>query len=529
MDPTRDGSPVLLAAALVVALAGTLLGQGDRQLWAPDEAREAGITLAMARTGDYVVPRLNGRPFLEKPPLFHAAGAVVLDATGSRGPFAVRLPAALFALATLAATFALGRRLGGDRTGALAVLVLATSGGFHSAVHRAVTDNAIPPFVTLAFLALALLLEGGGKGPAFALAGAAAGVAFLAKGVVGPAIIGVGWLAALGATGEFRKLRDRRVLLAVGLALVPPVAWLVALHGAEGMAAVETVLVKNNWDRAASGSPDHAGGPLYYLLRAPNYFLPWIPLALLGAVRAWRAGGVRRIPVAWLGAGLLLLTLATAKRPIYLLPLAPAAALLAAIEIEALFFASPAPRHAPVARAAVAGLGVLGLAAAAGAEAWLRPEDLPLAVLALVAGAAGAAALFRLLRLDRPALAVALSFSMAAAAITLGFRALARGEDEERGLDGLVAGVVAESGDRELVLFRPSEALEGILTFRLDREIPSVQTAPALLDVAARSDRELLVLRRAADRRFPETWKDSRVVRRITAAGTDFLLAVPPR
>src|SRR5688572_6423906 len=114
MDPTRDGSPVLLAAALVVALAGTLLGQGDRQLWAPDEAREAGITLAMARTGDYVVPRLNGRPFLEKPPLFHAAGAVVLDATGSRGPFAVRLPAALFALATLAATFALGRRLGGD-------------------------------------------------------------------------------------------------------------------------------------------------------------------------------------------------------------------------------------------------------------------------------------------------------------------------------------------------------------------------------------------------------------------------------
>jgi 4-amino-4-deoxy-L-arabinose transferase-like glycosyltransferase len=529
MDRTDPGDRLLLAAALLVALISVLLGQHDRQLWAPDEAREAGITAAMARTGDRVVPRLNGRPFLEKPPLFHAAGAAVLDATGSRSPFAVRLPAALFALATLAATFAIGRRLGGNRLGAIAALALATTGGFHSAAHRAVTDNAIPPFVALSFLGLVLLLDGGAKGPAFALAGAAAGVSFIAKGAVGPAIIAVGWIAALLGTARVRLLRDRRVAVAALLALLPPAMWLLALHRAEGTEAIRTVLVRNNWDRAAAATPDHAGGPLYYLLRAPSYLLPWFPLAVLGALRAWRAGGPRRVPVAWLGGGLLLLTLAAAKRPIYLLPLAPAAALLAAVEVEAMFFGAPESPRAGLARGAMAWTAVLGVVAGAALDAWLRPGDILLAAAGFAAGAAGAAALLRLPLPTGPAPAVASIFLLSAIAIALGFRALGPSGDEERGMDGLVEDVVAEAEGREVVLFRPSEALEGILTFRLDRDLPSFRRADDLLAFAAASDRALLVVAREGDPRLPEAWRAARVLRRRTAGKADLVLVAPPR
>jgi 4-amino-4-deoxy-L-arabinose transferase-like glycosyltransferase len=525
----RGGGRLLAAVALAVSLAAALLGQHDRQLWAPDEAREAGITQAMARSGDYVVPRLNGRPFLEKPPLFHAAGAAVLDATGSRSPFAVRLPAALFGLATLAATFALGRRIGGTRLGALGALALATTAGFFTGTHRAVTDNAIPPFVTLAFLGLASLQGGGAPGAALALAGASTGVAFLAKGAVGPAMIAAGWGAALLWARDGRRLLDWRAAPALLLALLPAVAWLLALRAAEGAGAVETVLLRNNWDRASDVSADHAEGPFYYLLHGPQFLLPWIPLAALGALRARREGGLLRIPAAWLGAGLLLLTLVAAKRPIYVLPLAPAAALLAAAEIEAVFFRSPAPAHAGVVRAAVAALAVLALAIAAGLDSLQRPGDLPLAAAAFAAALAGALAIRRHLALARPAPALAVAFLLVAGAYAVGFRALGPAGDVERGLDALAEDVEAESPGRELVLFRPSEALEGFVSFRMGREIAVARNPAELAAAGRRWDRELLVVGKRDDPRLPEALGAARVLRHRRAARTDYVIAVLPR
>jgi 4-amino-4-deoxy-L-arabinose transferase-like glycosyltransferase len=500
METDEGGNRLLLAAALAAALLCAFAGQHDRQIWAPDEAREAGITAAMARTGDWVVPRLNGRPFLEKPPLFHAAGAAVMEATGSRSPFAVRLPAALFALATLAATFALGRRIGGTRLGALAVMVLATTGGFHAAAHRAVTDNAIPPFVTLAFLGLALLLSGAPRGPAFALAGAAAGVAFLAKGAIGPAFVVAGWAAALASVRGLRRLLDPMAIPALLLMLLPASAWLLALHGVEGPGALRTVLVDNNWDRASDSGADHASGPLYYLVKGPVALLPWLPLVLLGARRAWREGGLQRIPAAWLGSGLVLLSLATAKRPIYLLPLLPAAALLAAREAEAIVFEAGDSRYGRALRAAMGVAAAAGLAVAAGMDGLLRREDLAPAVAGLLLAGAGAAAL----RGGGRVRGAALAFGMAAAAFAFGFRALGPAGDAERGMDGLAAAVEERSAGRRVVLFRPTEAVEGILSLRMDRPIPVARTPEALAEERRLAGREVLLVGFADDPRWEE-------------------------
>jgi hypothetical protein len=57
--------------AIVFFLFAFLLLPGiDHGIWRPDEPLVAGICSEMARSGDYIVPHLNGTPFLEKPPLY---------------------------------------------------------------------------------------------------------------------------------------------------------------------------------------------------------------------------------------------------------------------------------------------------------------------------------------------------------------------------------------------------------------------------------------------------------------------------
>ncbi len=75
MPPTeparrRDPSPASLArgALLVATLALLVLvpGLGSRDLWAPDEPRFAQVGREMVRSGDWVIPQMNGEPIAFK-------------------------------------------------------------------------------------------------------------------------------------------------------------------------------------------------------------------------------------------------------------------------------------------------------------------------------------------------------------------------------------------------------------------------------------------------------------------------------
>jgi 4-amino-4-deoxy-L-arabinose transferase-like glycosyltransferase len=63
---------------LLLALAIGWVGIRDRDLWRPDEPRDAAIALGMAWDGDYVVPYLAGQPFVEKPPLYFVVASVAV-------------------------------------------------------------------------------------------------------------------------------------------------------------------------------------------------------------------------------------------------------------------------------------------------------------------------------------------------------------------------------------------------------------------------------------------------------------------
>src|SRR5262245_54640582 len=63
----------------------------------PDEPRYAWIARDMAESGDWVTPRLYGKPWFEKPPLYYWMAGVSFKLFGA-SEVSARLPGALCAL-----------------------------------------------------------------------------------------------------------------------------------------------------------------------------------------------------------------------------------------------------------------------------------------------------------------------------------------------------------------------------------------------------------------------------------------------
>jgi 4-amino-4-deoxy-L-arabinose transferase-like glycosyltransferase len=304
------------------------LGQSNHALWLPDETRDAGIAWEMSRTGDWVIPRLNGRPFLEKPPLSYAAAALSLRLWPGRPETAVRIPSALFCLGTLLCTFWIGRRLCDPLTGLLAACILGTSRAFLELGHTCLVDAGLVFWSTLA---VAAGLEGDRRDQRrwWLLSALGVGGAFLSKGPVGLLLPGV-------ALGGF-LLWERRGHLLRGL----PWAWMLLLVvvlagawlGPLSKAGYLQAYVEEHHRRLGSGV-EHAGPPTFYLVRVWEDFAPWSGLLPFLAAWLWvrgRAGVLPlRLPLAWFLGCLLLLSIPSSKRGLYLLPAFPALAVMLA-------------------------------------------------------------------------------------------------------------------------------------------------------------------------------------------------------
>jgi len=309
-------------------------GLNEPPLRAPDEIRVAEIGREMAVSGDLLVPRLGAEPFLEQPPLFYAlvAGSFALfgvsDATA-------RLPVALATMALLLLAFDLGRRLGGERVGVLATLVLATVSGFYRYGHRAMVDIWLALGVGLAYWAYArLLLEhdaAPGSRPGRPSSGlvltvyAGAAVAFLVKGPVGPLLVAVAIFADVARGRRGWMLRARSHLVGLALLVVACSAWPLGLLLHEGVEGFRGFVVPNVLHRISppEGSAGEHTEPPWFYLTSFSMLVPWfatIPALWLARRRAFTTEAARFLALAF-PLGLLALSVPSSKRTLYLLPL----------------------------------------------------------------------------------------------------------------------------------------------------------------------------------------------------------------
>ncbi len=150
----RLGWAVLIFATLYVCYFSHL---GAIGFVGPDEPRYAWIARDMAETGDWVTPRLYGKPWFEKPPLFYWGAALCFKYLGVNETSA-RLPSAFSALLATLALAWLAWRLYGAETARWLLLLLPTSVGMIGFSHAAATDMPFSAMLTIAMVCAAVVL-----------------------------------------------------------------------------------------------------------------------------------------------------------------------------------------------------------------------------------------------------------------------------------------------------------------------------------------------------------------------------------
>ena len=379
----------LTRPALLLLLLGCVLfffALGNHQLQGSTESRVAGIAMQMHLSDDWVTPHLLNEPFLEKPPLSLWLDAGAIRVFGAQ-LFAVRLASAFAGLFCVMLLYVMLRKLA--RPTALAwtaAAMLATMGIFWGNTRQVGEDALLTLGVTMALLAFfyASRQLRFAWGP-WLLFAAGIAIATLSKGVLGLALPGIVIFTYLVCESLIEKRFVLRNWLRPGLltllGLIPLFIWLCVLYQRGGMQAVSELLWTNSVGRF-SGSFVEAGHyePFYYYLRKlPEAFLPWNLLTYLGLWhfrKQLRSNPFLLFFCVWLVAQFALLNFASSKRAVYMMSMAPAAAVIAAqyaqVIVDWLRKKSPVSAtarflsdyHRPLAAALLAGLVAAYLLAA---------------------------------------------------------------------------------------------------------------------------------------------------------------------
>jgi 4-amino-4-deoxy-L-arabinose transferase-like glycosyltransferase len=393
----------VLPLVLLCGLALFVWGLGSTGLVDETPPLFAASARAMAETGDWLTPRVNGLPRYDKPPLVYWLMGLLYALPGQAqwdplGTWAARLPSALSSVAVMLALAATLLRwpqpLDQGRPAAPGLQALTA---FSAALAFALSPlvliwsrTAVSDALLTGLLAIVLLLfwrcyAGGGR---CWFAWALLGLAVLAKGPVAVVLAGL----TLGLFGLWQ--RDLRGLAArlrpwpgLGLTALVALPWYGLELLVEGRPFLDSFFGYHNLQRFTGVVNNHLQpwwffGPV--LLVAS---LPFTPLLLAGLVSAGRARFTPQVPEAslqrfascWLVAVLFFFTLAATKLPSYWLPATPAAGVLIALAAQPLI-ASAQRRSGRLVAAATLGLQALFAVALAGAGRWvplIQEPELP--------------------------------------------------------------------------------------------------------------------------------------------------------
>ena len=311
---------------------------GYPSLLDPDEAHYAELTREMLHSGSWLVPLLDGKPFIDKPVLFHwlqGASVLLLGET----EFAARLPSALAALALIAITRWVGVSLFSVATGEWGAIMFATIPATFALSSVALFDMV---FATFLFGAVGCLLVAGRdrRGGIEACGYALLTLAVMTKGPVAVVLVvlllAAGWLAGGAPRAQLRGLHWRAGLTAVVIGASP---WFLWMNHRFGAAFVDGYLLAGNlwYFTQPAVFSRRAISHAFYARAFAGAFFPWSAVVIgrgVDVVRGWRAGVTLQAEEAllwlWVLVVLGFFSLARFKLDHYIFPAAPACCLIAA-------------------------------------------------------------------------------------------------------------------------------------------------------------------------------------------------------
>lgn len=336
---------------LIFSAAIYLSAIGFKELWKTDETRVAGISANMARTGEYTMPYLNGEEFLEYPPLYYWTTAVSYKIIG-KTLFASRFSSAIAAIFSALLVFVLVRKMGHEPiTALMAGIIVSTTGQFWSVGNRCLVDMMLTFFIVVSmysFYSIHIALVNKEKFSRIFIWSVililSFGSGIMTKSLLGLAIPACAlffWLMIESILNRTLYIKSWITLFLCSiLSFIPVGLWILRLYEKFGYDAVHTVTVINTFGRFFGTYKEHENPVWYYLEKLPEQFLPWT--VILGVVVLFMVykkvkfsfNRDNRLFFCWVIFPLILFSLSTGKRPVYLLPLYPAAGAIMALLIE---------------------------------------------------------------------------------------------------------------------------------------------------------------------------------------------------
>lgn len=349
MTDDERNSPGVFSALLIPAVLGICLftGLAALGLTGPDEPRYAWIARAMALTGNWITPKLWGRPWFEKPVLYYWAGAIGFKFL--RSPeWAARLPSAFAALVAALAAGWLALRQYGTRAAAATLLIFPTCVGVIAFARAAAPDMLFTAALALALVSAFRVAEKRGSFSRvprpeiqkdrfdLILLGIWLGFAVLAKGPAGIILAGGSVLLWAAATSNwkvaFRMLHPLAILAFTVVAL----PWY-TLCARANPSFFQIFIVENNFERYLTPVFHHPQPFWFFGKVIVLSTLPWTALlagAAFDARRIFRDGSWRNSAgffiACWAIFPTVFFSFSKSKLPEYVLPIFPALALIMA-------------------------------------------------------------------------------------------------------------------------------------------------------------------------------------------------------
>jgi 4-amino-4-deoxy-L-arabinose transferase-like glycosyltransferase len=336
----RIGWAILILTTLYVCYFSHL---GAIGFVGPDEPRYAWIARNMAETGDWVTPRLYGKPWFEKPPLFYWGAALSFMLFGV-SEAAARLPSAVSALLATLALAWLALRLYGAETARWLLLLLPTTVGMIGFSHAAATDMPFSAMLTIAMVCAAVVfgLTRNENTPilprrpwlALLLFGFFLGLAVLAKGPAALILSGGAiffWALFTKRWRDAFRLFHPAAIASFCLIALP---WYI-LCARRNPDFFHIFIIEHNFKRYLTPEFQHVQPSWYYIPITFLALLPWAPLLAApcsDAWRAWKESRGRNSPAlffaCWAGLTVVFFSISKSKLPGYVLPSVPPIVLL---------------------------------------------------------------------------------------------------------------------------------------------------------------------------------------------------------
>lgn len=396
LQPSTLAKRVWLLLFLAV-IASYFYALGHVPLVGPDEPRYAQVAREMYLRADLITPTLGGHTWFEKPALLYW---MMMAAFGLLGisETAARLGPAICGLLTVLAVFWVGRRAvraSADSElcglGPWSALVAASMLGIVVFSRAASFDIVVTMTITWALSCFVISeLETDEARRRRLLVGfyAFVGLSLLAKGLIGIVI-------PLGVVGGYHVLRrpfpPRRFLQSliwgVPLALAVSAIWYAPVIARHGWPFIDEFFMQHHFARYLSNKYRHPAPFYFYLLCLVPLTLPWTVLLIEGLwnARLWNRRGaeatdkLRVFAMAWLLLPLAFFSFSGSKLPGHILPVLPAAALIAGERLARFIAKGQSGRRAMRATGAL-----LALMAIVGAIVAVRSGYLSLAEAAMI-------------------------------------------------------------------------------------------------------------------------------------------------